>query len=196
MLRRAHRVGLAAAALAVVAALAGGCGGDPGPSFEPTGPCTSDGAAEGAYPELERLVPTSYEDRGPDRLDSGRNCTATNLGSLEQRGIDEVRFAGGTWDFGSDIAVVLATFTADGLTTDAMAEWWRTTAQVSGRTQITGESRPTIDGEQAYRLDTKTGERVQSVVVWPAGDDRVNVVLSHNLPDPKIEAAVEAFEAE
>jgi hypothetical protein len=181
------------AGLAVIAVLIAGCGGEAGSSFDPTGPCTTDGAAEGAYPELEALVPATYEGRGPDRLDSGRNCTGTNLGSLQERGIDEVRFAGGTWDFGSDIAVVLATFTAEGLTPEAMAEWWRTTAQTAGRTQITGESRPAVGGELAYRLDTKTGERLQTVVVWPGGEDRVNVVLSHNLPDPKIDAAVAAF---
>ena len=190
--RARGRAGVVAAVVVVVVLLAG-CGSDAGPTFDPTGPCTSDGAAVGAYPELEALVPATYEGREPDRLDSGRNCTGTNLGSLQQRGIEEVRFAGGTWDFGSDIAVVLATFTAEGLTTEALAEWWRTTAQAAGRTQITGESRPSIGGVRAYRLDTKTGERLQSVVVWPAGEDRVNVVLSHNLPDPKIEAAIAAF---
>ncbi len=179
------------------AALVAACAGDGGPSFDPTGPCTTDGAAEGAYPELEALVPEVYEGRAPDRLDSGRNCTSANLGSLEARGIEEVRFAGGTWDFGSDIAVVLAVFTAEGLTAEAMAEWWRSTADDAGRTEITGESRPSLNGELGYRLDTKTGERVQTVVVWTgAGEDRVNVVLSHNLPDPKIEAGIAAFAGE
>ena len=187
----------AVAAFAVAAVLLAGCSAEAGASFDPTGPCTSDGAAEGAYPELEALVPPAYEGRGPTRLDSGRNCTDTNLGSLKERGIDEVRFAGGTWDFGSDIAVVLAVFRAEDLTAEAMAEWWRTTADDAGRTQITGESKPVIFGAPGYRLDTKTGERLQSVVVWPGGEPgTVNVVLSHNLPDPKIDAGIEAFGAE
>lgn len=185
------------AGLAMAAVLVTGCSGEAGPSFDPTGPCTSDGAAEGAYPELEALVPATYEGRGPNRLDSGRNCTDTNLGSLKERGIEEVRFAGGTWDFGSDIAVVLAVFRADDLTAEAMAEWWKTTADDAGRTQVTGESKPVIDGAPGYRLDTKTGERLQSVVVWPGAEaGTVNVVLSHNLPDPKINAGIEAFDAE
>ena len=43
---------------------------------------TADGSAPGAYPELEELVPPSFEERAPDRLDSGRNCTDENLGTL------------------------------------------------------------------------------------------------------------------
>lgn len=178
----------------VLAALVVACSGEAAASFDPAGACTSDGAAPGAYPELEALIPAVYEGRAPDQLDSGRNCTSTNLGSLEARGIDEVRFSGGTWDFGSDIAAVLAVFSADGLTADALAEWWRTTAEDAGRTEITGESRLEVDGRPAFRLDTKTGERLQTVVVWAAAEpDRVNVVLTHNLPDPKIESAIAAF---
>jgi hypothetical protein len=182
-------IALAAAAVLIVA-----CSGEAGPSFDPTGSCTADGSAPGAYPDLEALVPDEYEGRGPDLLDSGRNCTDANLGSLAGHGIDEVRFAGGTWDFGSDIAVVLAVFTAEGLTVDALSEWWETSARGSPRTQVTGTSTVDVAGVTARRLDTKTGERLQTVVVWP-GDEQgqVNVVLSHNVPDPKIEAAVRAF---
>ncbi len=184
--------------LLLIPLVAAGCAaGETQPSFDPTGACSGDGSAAGAYPELEALVPATFEGRGPDRLDSGRNCTSANLGPLEARGIDEVRFAGGTWDFGSDIAAVLAVFSAEGLSAEAMADWWRTTAEAAGRTQITGESRPAVDGQRAYRLDTKTGERIQTVVVWSAEEgDRVNVVLTHNLPDPKIDAAIEAFAAD
>lgn len=171
-----------------------GCTGAGGPSFEPTGPCTVDGSAPGAYPDLEALVPTTYEERGPNRLDSGRNCSDENLGSLADEGIDEIRFAGGTWEFGSDIAAVLGVFAADALTVDAMADWWESTARASSRTQILGATSAEVAGRTVHRLDTKTGERIQSVLVW-AGDQpgQVNVVLSHNLPDPKIEAAVAAF---
>lgn len=183
-------IALAAAAVLIVA-----CSGEVGPSFDPTGPCTADGSAPGAYPDLEALVPDAYEDRGPDLLDSGRNCTDANLGTLAGHGIDEVRFAGGTWDFGSDIAVVLAVFAADGLTVEALTEWWETSARESPRTQVTGTSTVDVAGVTARRIDTKTGERLQTVVVWP-GDEpsHVNVVLSHNVPDPKIEAAVRAFD--
>ena len=139
-------------------------------------------------------MPTTFEDRAPDRLDSGRNCTDENLGSLADEGLEEVRFAGGTWEFGSDIAAVLAVFAADGLTVDAMADWWESTARASSRTQILNSAGVDMDGREVRRLDTKTGERLQSVLVWEGTEPgQVNVVLTHNLPDPKIEAAYAAF---
>ena len=179
--------------LAMVAILAA-CTGAATASFDPTGACSGDGSAPGAYPDLEALVPTSYEDRAPNRLDSGRNCSDENLGPLADEGIDEVRFAGGTWEFGSDIAAVLAVFDAQGLTVDKMADWWESTARDSSRTEILGVSNVEVAGRDVRRLDTKTGERLQSVLVWEGKNPgQVNVVLSHNLPDPKIEAAVAAF---
>ena len=111
------------------------------------------------------MVPTTYEERGPNRLDSGRNCSDENLGSLADEGIEEIRFAGGTWEFGSDIAAVLAVFAADSLTVDAMADWWESTARASSRTQILGSTSAEVAGRTVHRLDTKTGERIQSVVV-------------------------------
>lgn len=179
--------------LAMVAILAA-CTGAATASFDPTGACSGDGSAPGAYPDLEALVPTSYEDRAPNRLDSGRNCSDENLGPLADEGIDEIRFAGGTWEFGSDIAAVLAVFDAQGLTVDKMADWWESTARDSSRTEILGVSDVEAAGREVRRLDTKTGERLQSVLVWEGKNPgQVNVVLSHNLPDPKIEAAVAAF---
>jgi hypothetical protein len=179
--------------LAMVAILAA-CTGAATPSFDPNGACSGDGSAPGAYPDLEALVPTSYEDRAPNRLDSGRNCSDENLGPLADEGIDEIRFAGGTWEFGSDIAAVLAVFDARGLTVDKMADWWESTARDSSRTEILGVSDVEVAGRDVRRLDTKTGERLQSVLVWEGKNPgQVNVVLSHNLPDPKIEAAVAAF---
>jgi len=178
----------------VMVAILAACSGAATPSFDPTGPCSGDGSAPGAYPDLEALVPTSYEDRAPNRLDSGRNCSDENLGPLADEGIDEIRFAGGTWEFGSDIAAVLAVFDAQGLTVDKMADWWESTARDSSRTEILGVTDADVAGRDVRRLDTKTGERIQSVLVWEGKNPgQVNVVLSHNLPDPKIEAAVAAF---
>ena len=79
-------------------------------SFDPGGPCTTDGPAPGAYPELEALIPTTYEERA-ERLDSGRNCTRQPR-VARAAGIDEVRFAGGTWDLGGYRAAALAVFSA------------------------------------------------------------------------------------
>ena len=45
-------------------------------------------------------------------------------------------------------------------------------------------------------MDSTTGDRTQTVVVWPAAEpDTVNVVLTNDLPDARIEEAVAAFGA-
>ena len=183
-----------ALALLAVALLTGACATPP--PFDPSGPCTADGSAPGAYPELEATIPTTFEGRGPDTLDSGRNCSAENLGVLADAGIDEVRFAGGAWDFGGNRAAALATFTAPGLTRDLMADFYTASAKAANRTKITGESSPTLAGRQTRRLDSTTGERIQTIVVWDgATADTVHVVITNDLPDPKIEAGVAAFGA-
>jgi hypothetical protein len=177
----------------VLAVVLAACSGTPPASFDPTGACTGDGAAPGAYPELEALIPTAYHDAAPEKLDSGRNCSPENLGSLAAAGITEVRFAGGTWTFGEP-AVVLAVFTAPGLTADLLADYYANSAGAANRTEIVGQSSPTIAGRQGRRLDTKTGDRQQTVIVWPAGAaDRVNAVITHDMPEARITEAIEAF---
>ena len=129
-----------------------------------------------------------------DRLDSGRNCTAENLANLQTAGIDELRYAGGTWGFGAERAAALVVFTAKGLTADLLADFYATSAQGADRTNVTGITTPSIAGRPGHRLDTKTGERLQTVLVWPAATpDQVNVVITNDLPDPKIQAAIDAF---
>jgi hypothetical protein len=189
-----HRVGSALGLLVLAALVAVGCSPTAAASFDPTGPCVEDGSAPGAYPDLEALVPTVFEGKGPDRLDSGRNCTAENLANLQAAGIDELRFAGGTWGFGAERAAALVVFTANGLTADLLADFYATSAQGASRTEVTGKTTPSLAGRPGHRLDTKTGERLQTVLVWPAATpDRVNVVITNDLPDPKIQAAVDAF---
>jgi hypothetical protein len=189
-------IGLGRAGLFVLAItmLAAACSGGPAPSFDPTGDCTTDGRAPGAYPDLEALVPTTYQGVAPGTLDSGRNCTVTNLGSLARLGIVEVRFAGATWSFGAERAAVLAVFRTHGLTSESLAAFYQESARAAGRTQILGASAPTIAGRPGRRLDTKSGERLQTVVVWPAvAPDVVNVVITNDLPDARIQDAINAF---
>ena len=185
---------LPTARLLLVALFVAACAAPPAASFDPSGPCAVDGSAPGAYPELEAMVPAIYESAPPETLDSGRHCTAESLGTLREAGIDEVRFAGGTWGFGGIRAAALAVFSAPGLTADEMAGFYVASARVANRTQVTGESEPTLAGRSVHRLDTETGPRQQTVIVWPAAEaDVVNVVITNDLPDPKIEAAVAAF---
>jgi hypothetical protein len=185
------RVGLLAVALSATLVA---CGGDTSRSFDPASACTTDGRMAGAYPELEGAVPRTYRGDPPAKLDSGRNCTAANLGSLASHGISGVRFAGATWTFGAERALVLAIFTAPGLNADALADFYAQSATGAARTQVTAQSAPTIAGRPGRRLDTETSGRTQTVVVWPAARrDVVNVVISNDLPDARIQDAVDAF---
>jgi hypothetical protein len=191
MPRIARLCALALAAAVVV----GACGSGQVPSFDPTGPCSTDGRAAGAYPDLEALVPTRYRGVPPDTLDSGRNCTVTNLGALASLGISEVRFAGGTWTFGAERAAVLAVFKTKGLSAEALAAFYSQSAHAAPRTQVVAQSAPTVAGRPGRRIDTKTGSRVQTVVVWPAADDDVvNVVITNDLPDARIQDAIDAYD--
>lgn len=163
-------------------------------SFESSGRCAADGRAPGAYPELEARIPETYREIPPETIDSGRNCSTQSLGSLAESGIAEIRFAGGTWSFGAERAVALAVFTAPGLDADQLADFFAASARSALRTKVLAESRDTIVGRPARRLDTKTGERLQTVVVWPAAEpDFVNVVISNDLPDARIREAIAAF---
>jgi hypothetical protein len=182
------------AAVAAVSFLLASCASTPAVSFDPSGACTADGSAPGAYPDLEALIPATFRDEGPATLDSGRHCSGPSLGSLASAGIAEIRFAGGTWSFGGERAAVMAVFEAPGLTADALADFYASSARTANRTQVLAESTPTIVGRGGRRLDTKTGERVQTVVVWPSAEvDRVNVVITNDLPDARIQEAVDAF---
>ena len=181
-------------ALASLAVFVAACGGGAPASFDVAAGCPVEGRVAGAYPDLEKRIPTSFEGRAPDTLDSGRHCDADSLGSLAKAGFAEVRFAGGTWDFGGERAAALVVFEAPGLTANQIADFYGTSAQGANRTTITGVSTPEISGRSGYRLNTMTGDRVQTVVVWPsATSDVVNVVITNDLPDPKIQSAIDAF---
>ena len=70
----------------------------------------------------------------------------------------------------------------------------RPTAQTAARTKITGESAPTVAGRPGHRIDTTTSETDQSVVIWPATEpDVVNVVISSDLPEARIQDAIDAY---
>jgi hypothetical protein len=181
------------AVIALTTAAACGTAGVPA-SFDVAAGCPAEGRAAGAYPDLEARIPTTYEGRGPDSLDSGRHCDPASLGSLAEAGFDEVRFAGGTWDLGGYRAAALVVFEAPGLTAQQVADFYGASAVGASRTQVTRTSTPEIAGRQGYRLDTETGDRLQTVVTWPAADTgHVNVVITNDLPDGKIQSAIDAF---
>jgi len=152
--------------VAVLAAALAACG-PAGPSFDPSGPCLADGQAEGAYPDLEAAIPDTLRDELPARLDSGRSCSAANLGTLAERGVTELRFAGGLWEIGDQSGVTIARFTAPGLVSAWMSEFYEAGARAGRRTEDIEVTRPAIHGGPGWRLDTLNDESFQTIVVWP-----------------------------
>jgi hypothetical protein len=128
------------------------------------------------------------------RLDSGRNCSKANLGTLADHGLTEVRFAGGLWERSKTSGVTLAVFEGDGLTAEWMGEWYEASARLSSKTAGLKPGRPVIDGRQGYRLDLLASEAPQTVICWASADGRtVDVVIGASVPESDITAAVAAF---
>jgi hypothetical protein len=182
--------------LALLAVLAiAGCGaGSSYASFDPTSACTTDGRFPGAYPDLEARLPARFDGRGPDSRDSGRNCTAAELGTLAGHGIHEIRYAGATWELGGRSGVTLAAFTGSGLTAEWLGEWYEAGARAARKTRKISPTRPTMAGRQAYRLDTVNDDSVQTVITWDApSGDAVYVVVAADVPEARIQEALAAF---
>jgi hypothetical protein len=179
-LRSRTRVRAVAVAFAIVV-LAGLLATCAGPTFDPSGPCTVDGKAAGAYPDLEALVPRTYNGSGPAELDSGRTCSTDGLGSLASHGVKELRFAGATWETGTQSGLTLATFTSVGgpvLDPAWLSEFYETTAQGGKNIQSIDTSTLALPtGEAADRLDVLNDESYQTVVVWQQGDRVVAVLV-------------------
>lgn len=155
-------------ALALAAAVAGCVGGTTAPSFDPSGRCTVDGQRPGAYPELEAHIPATFEGVAPTRLDSGRNCTERNLGTLATHGIREVRFAGGLWETGARSGFTLAVLTAPSLTADILADFYEAGARAGRKTEEVKRSTFDLDGRNAWMISTLNDESYQTIVVWDA----------------------------
>jgi hypothetical protein len=189
----ALRLTLGAALLATVL----GCAGQ---AFDPAGPCVTDGRAPGAYPDLEAAIPDAFEGRGPDELDSGRSCTPTGLGTLAQRGIAELRYAGGLWRTGGQSGVTLAVFSADGLEPQDMLAFYEAGTSASRRIERVTSGEYRRGGRSMLRLDALVDGSDQTIVVWAdAGLVRVALVADSltELDQPadhelRVEQAVDA----
>ena len=155
---------LAAFVLGLV--LVGCSGGGPPPSFDPSGPCSGDGQRPGAYPQLERMIPAAFEGIAPVRIDSGRNCTERNLGTLASHGIREVRFAGGLWETGERSGFTMAVLTAPNLTAERMADFYEAGARAGRKTEDVKRSIFDLDGRNAWMISTLNDESYQTIVVW------------------------------
>jgi hypothetical protein len=170
-----RRVPVVLIAFALLAVLVGACS-----KFDPSEPCTSDGTAPGAYPELEAMVPKLFRDAAPSQLDSGRTCSTDGLTTLKGHGIDELRYAGATWQTGTDSGLSLATFTSFGPTAlrpEWVTEFYETGAR-NGKNVDTVDTSdyPVADGITGRKIDVLNNESYQSVIVWER-DGRIEVTL-------------------
>ena len=169
------RVAVAAVLLLLVA----GCAAT---AFDPTGPCSGDGSAAGSFPDLEAVVPKTYNGAAPSDLDSGRACTDAGLGTYRSHGVKELRFAGATWSTGDQSGVSLAVLAdADGPPLDVawVVEFYETTARAGKNVQSVETSDYSVTGAVARKIDVLNGDSYQSVVVWPS-DGRIAVALIAN----------------
>ena len=192
------RTSLALASAFLLATAVAGCGSAiPVISFDPASPCTTDGRQPGAYPDLEASLPAAYDGRTPDNVDSGRSCTPGALGSLAERGVTELRFAGTTWGLGGTTGLTVAVFEATGLDATAMVDFYAASAQANRKTEKLQLSDTTAGALPARRLDVLQSDGAyQTIIAWPAGDEgRVIVLLAADLGDTKVAAAAEGFAA-
>ena len=199
MFPRARLFGLrrVAAVIPVLVALVGtvaACSSPGAASFNPAGPCVADGHLPGAYPELESRVPAALGASTPVSVDSGRNCSAANLGSLAAHGVNEVRFAGAVWRDAAQSGLTLAVFQAPGLRAEWIGEWYEASARAGRSTGSIQANRPTVTGRAAYRMDLVNGESKQTVIAWPSADGAVvQVVIAADEPEARIQDAIAAF---
>ena len=178
--RFAVLVRLRALQAVVIAALVAGLAGCSGAGFDPSGPCTADGRAAGAYPDLEAVVRTTFRGRAPDQIDSGRNCTPQALATLAAHGVSALRFAGATWDLGSSSGVTLAVLEAPDLDAGWVTEFYEAGARAGKNTESVEVRTVAIpNGRPGSQIDALNGESYQTVVVWSDGE-HVRVALIAN----------------
>jgi hypothetical protein len=164
-------------------------------SFDPASACTSDGRMPGAYPDLEALLPKTFQGAAPATIDSGRNCTKAALGSLADAGIDGVEFAGATWPLGGSTGLTVAIFEGDGLEPAEMVDFYAKGAVGASKTDKAKLSDTTVAGQPAKRLDVLASDGSGSTIVaWPGGaPGRVMVLLAADLGDAKVLDALKAI---
>jgi len=148
-------------------------------TFDPSGPCVTDGQTPGAYPDLEGRLPAAFDGTAPTTVDSGRTCTADGLGSLVDHDVEVLTYAGATWDLGNRTGVTSVVFAVPegSLPAAWMAEFYEAGARAGKKTSNVETSRPAFEGTgDAWRLDALNDLSFQSVVTWQDGGI-VRVVL-------------------
>jgi len=177
----------------LVVALAFALAGCSAAAFDPTGPCSTDGSAPGAYPDLEAAVPTSYNGAKPTDLDSGRACSADGLATLASHGVKELRFAGGTWQTGTQSGLSLAVFTnvvGPALDPAWITEFFETSARAGKNvTSIATTDFPISSGVSGRRIDVLNGDSYQSIVIWPKNGQVAVALIANFITEIQTKAA-------
>jgi hypothetical protein len=187
------RVPRTAGPILALAVVLGACGSSiPVVSFDPSSACTSDGRQPGAYPELEAMLPSTFQGKAPDNVDSGRNCTPASLGALADAGIEGVRFAGATWGLGGSTGLTFAVFEGAGLDAGAMRSFYEQSASTDRHTEKLSSSDVTVGGAAGRRLDVLASNGAgHTIVAWPADRaDTVFVLLASDLGDSAVTDAL------
>jgi hypothetical protein len=177
------------------------CGGG-GSSFDPSSPCTTDGRFGGAYPDLEALVPATLGGRPPNRLDSGRSCTAAGLSTLARHDVHELHFAGGLWEQGARSGTTLVVFdSATRLSPEWIAEFYEAGAKAGRNTENIKTAERMLDGTTAREISALNGDSFQTVLVWAQGTHVVAAIVASDARDvgsrqaheASVSAAIQAF---
>ena len=165
-------------------------------SFNPAVACAGADVqrAPGAYPELEAALPSTLAALTPTTRESGRYCARATLGTLLDAGISEAHFGAATWDHGGGKAVSLVLFEASGLTAPMLFESYQSAAAATSKVHDIRTAPVTLGGTPGQRMDLLNSDSFQAILVWP-GDrpGRVRVVISADLTNDVIQAAVDAF---
>src|SRR3990170_1780633 len=164
--------GMRLVALAVALAVVLSSCGSSAATFDPSGPCTTDGRVAGAYPDLEARLPATLRVAAPGSVDSGRHCSENALGSLITHDAAGVQFAGATWDLGGGMGISSVVFRLPDHDLPAawIAEFYEIGARTAKRTDNIETSRPAFAGAgETWRLDTLNDLSLQSVVSWQDG---------------------------
>jgi hypothetical protein len=177
-------------------------------SYDPAAPCN--GADEqsqaGFYPDLEALVPTAVAAPSPSAgaspeaqatlgpPQSGRFCSANTLGTLAEKGVAELRFAGSLWPTGDAQGISLAVYRAAGLTTDLLADSFTAAASKASAVAQISTQAVTIVGRHGVRISVNNQDQLQTVVFWgSATPDTVNAVIAADPSEARLQVAIAAF---
>ena len=145
----------------------------------------------GAYPDLEARVPAQVTGIAAADRTSGRFCAKETLGTVWDAGIHEVDFGGAVFAIGDKGGVQTAVWRGAGLTTQLVADEYRTGAEGDSRVTVVSAANEPIAGRAGFRLNLVNGDSHQAILVWPSRDGAViQVVIAADVDESVVQDAV------